>query len=396
MDSPNGERKRHDVSELTGKLDIEKAGKLLDIPVHRITGAIQRKTLQYVWGKHELFRFDKPVSTVEGGTSIFTEPFDIVRGYPKISRTLMLYPALERHFSSCRSVAVEEKMNGYNVRVALIGDEIVGLTRGGFVCPYTTEKANELISQEFFQDHPGLVLCGEMVGPDNPYVPKSIYDIESLEFYAFDIREKISGIPMPVMERRALAEDYGIESARLFGEYEVEEAHLEVARIIRGFGDSLHEGVVIKDPQMRLPPIKYTSSLSNCSDLRYAFEFYNDLGRDFFFPRVCREAFQSVEWDENEEDRKKRCTRLGESILLSMISTIQRKIKGERISETVQIRVKNLKTSKDFEEHLRLLGVDAIFEEPEKIGNEYLIKIRKIYRSTNDKTESTLRGERWS
>lgn len=94
---------RRDVSsELINKLDIAKISKLTGIPEYRITGAIQRKTLQYIKSKLELFRFDKPISTVEGGTSIFLEPFDIIRGFPKISRTLMLYPGIARHFSSCR------------------------------------------------------------------------------------------------------------------------------------------------------------------------------------------------------------------------------------------------------------------------------------------------------
>lgn len=147
---------------------------------------------------------------------------------------------------------------------------------------------------------------------------------------------------------------------------------------------------------MQVQPVKYTSSQSNCADLRYAFEFYNDYGRDFFFPRVCREAFQSVEWDEDEESIAQRCQRLGESIILPMIKTIKKKEEGERITETVQIRVRDLRTVENFEEHLRLLGVDAIFERPEKIGNEYLVKIRKLFKSTNDKTESILRGELWS
>ncbi len=377
------------------ELDIEKLSKTLGIPEHRIAGALKRRILQRVRSKPELFTFDKPVSTVEGGTSVFLEPFDIVRGFPKILRTLMLYPALGRHFS-CDKVVVEEKMNGYNVRVALVGDALVGLTRSGFVCPYTTEKVNELIGRDFFLDNPDLVLCGEMVGPDSPYVPKSFYGIESLEFFTFDIREKISGKPLPVMKRRALVEEYGIKSVMLFGEYSVDEAHIEIARIIKELGATMHEGVVIKDPRMIIPPIKYTTSESNCADLRYAFEFYNDLGRDFFFPRVCREAFQSVEWDESEDVRKKRCMQLGESILLPMIETIGKKRAGERIAEKVQLRVKDLKTAEEFKEHLKLLGVDAVFEKPEKKDNEYLVKIRKLNQSTNDKTESILRGELWS
>lgn len=387
---------RLDVSDLANKLNVEKLSKLLDVPEHRITGALKRKTLQYVRGKRELFRFDKPVSLIEGGTSVFMEPFDIIRGFPKISRTLLLYPALLKHFSSCRKVAVEEKMNGYNVRVALVGDAIVALTRGGFICPYTTEKAGDLIGLDFFRDHPDLVLCGEMVGPDSPYVPKSFYNIESLDFFAFDVREKVTGRPMPVIERRALMEEYGIKSVRLFGEFDVVNVHTGISRIIKGFRDTLREGVVIKDPQMLLPAVKYTSSRSNCADLRYAFEFYNDFGRDFFFGRVCREAFQSVEWDEDEESRRKRCLQLGESLLLPMIGTIKKKKQGERIAENVQIRVKSLNTVAEFGEYLRLLGVDAIFEEPEQIGNEYLVRIKKVNQSTNDKTEAILGGQLWS
>ena len=156
---------RRDVSsELIEKLDVEKVSELLDIPEHRITGAIQRKTLQYVRGKQDLFRFDKPISGIEAGTCIFIKPFDVVRGFPKIPRSLMLYPGIAAHFSTCEKVAVEEKMNGYNVRVALIDDEIAGLTRGGFVCPYTTEKASELVGRDFFCSIQTLCCAGRWWG----------------------------------------------------------------------------------------------------------------------------------------------------------------------------------------------------------------------------------------
>lgn len=389
---------RRDVSsENFEKLDLKKVSNLLDVPEHRISGAQKRRTIQFVRGRPELFRFDKPVSSIESGTSIFIEPFDIVRGFPKILRTLMLYPALEKHFSSINKIVLEEKMNGYNARIALIGDEIVGLTRGGFICPYTTIKVKEIIPRDFFMDHPDLVLCGEVVGPDNPYVPKSIYGIESLDFFVFDIRKKITGTPFPVMERRKLLEEYGIKPVRFFGEFDVKNAHNEIPAIIKELGSSMHEGVVIKDPEMMLDPVKYTSSQSNCADLQYAFEFYNDYGRDFFFGRVCREAFQSVEWNENKEDVKERCLQLGESILLPMIKTIKKKKTGERISENIQIRVKELDDVREFEKYLNLLGVNAIFEEPEKTDdNQYLVRIKKIYQSTADKTDSILSGQLWS
>ncbi len=44
---------RRDVSQFADKLDIGKVSELLYIPEHRITGALKRKTIQYVWGKKE-------------------------------------------------------------------------------------------------------------------------------------------------------------------------------------------------------------------------------------------------------------------------------------------------------------------------------------------------------
>ena len=79
-----------------------------------------------------------------------------------------------------------------------------------------------------------------------------------------------------------------------------------------------------------------------------------------------------------------------------MIATIKKKKGGERIAENVQMRVKELTTVSEFEEYLRLLGIDAVFETPEKMGEEYLVRIKKIHQSTNDKTETILGGQMWS
>ena len=86
---------------------------------------------------------------------------------------VVLDPTLKKHFNGLSKLAVEEKMNGYNVRVAQVNGEILAITRSGYICPYTTERANVKLNLEFFEAFPELVLYGEMVGPDNPYVPKS-------------------------------------------------------------------------------------------------------------------------------------------------------------------------------------------------------------------------------
>ena len=126
-----------------------------------------------------------------------------------------------------------------------------------------------------------------------------------------------------------------------------------------------------------------------------AFSYYNDYALDFFVSRVVREGFQSVEWMESAEERKARALCLGESILLPLVDTIQRKQRKENIVQKVQIRVRSLSTAREFEYHLHRCGIRAIFDQPVPEDDGYLIRITKPIMSTNDKTQALLDGEMW-
>jgi len=164
---------------------------------------------------------------------------------------------------------------------------------------------------------------------------------------------------------------------------------------VRELGRRGREGVVIKDVANVVPPIKYTCSESNCVDLEYAFRYYNDYASDFIVSRVVREGFQAVEWGESSEEIRARAARLGESILLSLVDTIGRKIEKEQIVQRVQIRVKSIQTARDFEQHLRRMGVRAVFDVPVPDVDGYLVRIDKMVMSTNDKTQAMIDGQLW-
>lgn len=381
------------------KLNIENAASFLGISAQRMQELMERRVLVPNWNEYQhLFRFEHKALHIDIGSVLVQkdDSFSLVLGFPKIKRAMLLGPAIKYNFGNIAKVAVEEKMNGYNVRVISLDGKLVALTRSGHVCPYSSEKANTLLDHSFFTENPQLVLYGEMVGPDNPYVPKKIYGIESLEFFVFDIRHKDTGSPLPLHERRSLAEKYGFRQVRFFGEFTVQEAPDMITNIIREIGKIGHEGVVIKDPKMVLQPIKYTASQSNCSDLRHAMKVYNESGRDFIFSRIVREGFQSVEWNESEEEFKKRCLQLGESILRPMKESIIKVRDGERVAEEFTIRVKDKATISRFEEYMRRLGMDIIFSEPKIVGNEYLVRITKVNKSTSDKTLAMWEGQLWS
>jgi len=342
----------------------------------------------------EAVRFDKKFGEFEEGTVIAKtiNGVEIVRGYPKIRRALTLYPTIKKYFK--KRVVFEEKMNGYNVRIVHFGKNLYAITRRGFVCPYTTEKARELLELDFFKDHPKYMICCEAVGKESPYVPKDVYGVD-FEFFVFDIKERASGNPLPIREKERLCNEYGLKLAPILGEADVKNAH-EVARdIIKKLDEKGREGVVIKDPEMRNKPIKYTTSKANCDDLKYAFRYFSEYGKDFMFSRIIREAFQSFEFDESDEELKSRSLRLGESILKAIVESIKDVSEKRKIVEVVRLKFSDLDVLNLFLEHLKRSGIYFEVRDMKKEEGKILVEINRIMKSTTDKIKDHLKGGLW-
>jgi len=315
---------------------------ILNIKADKIKNAFKKGNIKFCEANGiPYLQFRKDVEKIESGTLIyFGENIEVIRGFPKIRRTLMLSPTLKDHFED--EVAVEEKMNGYNVRIASLDDEIVAFTRGGYVCPYTTKKALEILKlTDFFKDNPHLVICGEMVGTKNPYVSHYYQEIGDLGFRIFDLREKLSNNPLSIKEKMKILKKYNLPPVRLFGVYKLDESSKIIKDLVRRLGEEGREGVVIKDPKMETPPLKYTSSQAHDKELHYAFTFPFDFGRPFFFSRVVREGFQAFEFSETDDELKERAHRLGESILFPMLKTIKHVSKKRIAGEDLTIEVED-------------------------------------------------------
>ncbi|AEA47480.1 RNA ligase [Archaeoglobus veneficus] len=342
----------------------------------------------------EAYNLEKKFGAYEEGTLIAktNNSLEVIRGYPKIRRALVLYPTLKKHFKG--EVAIEEKMNGYNVRIVKMGSNLYAVTRRGFICPYTTEKARLVFEMDFFRDNPHLMLCCEAVGDESPFVPKDIYG-SGVHFYVFDIRVKKTNEPLGVREKEKVAEEYGFRLAPILEFADVKRAHEAVIEAVEKLGRQGREGVVIKDVSMKRPPVKYTTSQSNCSDLSYAFRYFNEYARDFMISRIVREAFQSFEFKESEEEFRQRCLRLGESILRPMVESIRDVKEKGRVAEKSKLRFYNLEVFELFKEHLRRMGVDARFSEPAEDNGSYIVFMERYMMSTTDKISNLLKGGFW-
>ncbi len=342
----------------------------------------------------EAFRLDKKFGMYEEGTVIVKakDGSRVFRGFPKIKRILVLNPALKKHFGNSR-IVLEEKMNGYNVRVVRIGDNLYGITRRGLICPYTTEKVRESFEDEFFREYPDYMLCCEAIGKASPYVPTEVYGIDGLEFFLFDIRHCRTNKPLSIEAKEEIAERYGFRMVDIHLVTTADDFDGTKA-VINKLNEERREGIVFKDVDMVIEPLKYTTSYANISDLRYAFSYFGEYGKDFMLSRIVREAFQSFEFQETEKEFAERCLRLGRAILESMRKSIELCSKGETIYEETTLSFSSSDVFELFLKHLRLLGVDFRIEILEdKRGVR--AKFKRVMRSTTDKIKGILEGRTW-
>ncbi|MFB6151106.1 MAG: RNA ligase [Haloarculaceae archaeon] len=342
---------------------------------------------------------------VERGTVLVDDV--VVRGFPSIPRVLVVDPGVPDFFDG--PVTVEEKLNGYNVRVADVpaaaGESETGpdtrtalfeggplaFTRSGRVCHYTTETVRDLADfASFFADYPETVVCGEVVGPENPYTPHDYDDVDSVAFRVFDLRDRESGTPLPVAERREVCETYGFEQVRSFGTYDPDAAVDAVHEAIDELDAAGREGVVLASADGRRR-LKYTTSAIHRSDLEHAFALPFDYGRDFLFSRVIREVFQAVEREESTEAVRERARELGESILLPAVETVRAVDRGEAVGEDHTVRADPAVADALFAQ-FREQGLDVEVLADRREGDERVVRFRKVSNATRDKTEHYLEG----
>lgn len=326
-------------------------------------------------------------STLERGTVLIKDT--VVRGFPKIPRTLIFESGIPRYFDG--QLAIEEKLNGYNTRIAWIDGDILAFSRSGIICPFTTYEAKERLPlEQFFEDHPELMVCGEMIGPENPYTPHDYEGVDSIAFRTFDLRHRERGNSLPIEERRERCADYNLPQTDLFGIFDPQEAVEALPDIIADLSAEDREGIVMKaigDAQQ----LKYTTSASNQGDLEFAFTFPYDYGRDFMFRRLLREGYQAVELDDSDDEREARAKSLGESLLEPMVETIETVASGERVGEEHVVR-SDPDAVAALLEHFRDMGLQLIIEEDRVEDGERYVEFTKKVQATNDKIQNYLEG----
>ncbi len=343
---------------------VRSVSNALGIKPERVTRLLKTRTLRLM--KYRGFQYvviRRDMGDLYEGTLLITkdgwQSYRFIPGYPHIKRVLLLRKAVTTHFID--RVIVEEKMDGHNVRVVKENNEILAITRGGYICPYTTARLRKLYGNDIVNMletlEPQGMLAGEVVGLENPYTKHYYPEAPDWGFFIFDVWT--NGQLLPIAERRRIVEEYGLQNVPQLGEIEKNDVET-LYDIIDKLSERKREGLVLKDPYNRVDPLKYTTAYINVNDIRIGMEAPFDEGRHFLFPRILREAFRVLERGGGEEEIGETAKRLGLAILEPFINSIMNYLEHEKIIETFRLVFYEHEDLEEFMKYYLGLGVDVV------------------------------------
>jgi len=353
----------------------------LDVSVERARGLLESRSTRVLKYKDDItyVALRRDIAGHYEGTSIIIDKegnYRVVEGYPHIKRVLLLSKAVPRHFIDY--VYVEEKMDGYNARVIMFNNRILVLTRGGYICPYTTGRMNK-IYRENLKDlfkiiGEDSIIIGEVVGMENPYTRYFYPEAPEWGFFIFDIMNPNMEM-MPIEDRRSLVESAGMRNVPLLAKVYREDWQT-IREIVKGLEETGREGIVMKDPFYRVEPLKYTTSYINTRDIMEGMKYPFDEGHTFIFPRVLRQMFKAVEEEWSEDDILENAAQIGKAILLPAVESIKRYMSEGRLVEEFTLTFYSYEDLEDFISHSASLGILLTVVSLDK--SEDMIKVRMV------------------
>lgn len=302
-----------------GKIDRKK----IDEAIKKDRAQLLREEINYV-------RFKGTFKGVERGT-VIAQGKKIIWGFPHIKRIFTLRNGIKKNIRE-ETVYLEEKIDGFNIRIARIGGEIYAFSRGGFLDSFVTEKAREMGLEKFFRDHPKYTLCGEMIG-NTPYTkPTKEFDVK---LFVFDIGDG-RGNYLPCEMKYELLRKYNIPSVPLIGKFSASDFK-KLERIVRDINRARKEGMVVKS-ESRKDIVKYVNTNADIDDIKNCAHLFFDMPFGFFNQRVVRSAFFIKDYG---LDREKYGKELGAAYIKGLIKAMDIIASGRDIEAEFEILVKD-------------------------------------------------------
>ncbi|HEW63444.1 MAG: RNA ligase [Fervidicoccus fontis] len=353
---------------------------VLNISENEARKILNSKNVRFLnYNDIEYLTFRRTIGRIpEGSVIIYSKNKKalFVPGYPQIKRALILSTAISRHFLDY--IVVEEKLNGYNVRIVRYYGKILTITRGGYICPYTTQKIKELLEKLGGKINRGEVVFVEVVGDENPYTRYKYPNCNGFCFFVIDVLKGKKWLDVKQKER--FCRERNLPCVKQYGIVKKDET-AKLWEIIRKLEKDEREGIVLKDIKNRVSPLKYTTSYCNIGDIRDGMKFFFDEGKGYIFPRILREMFKIEEENLDKSELEKREIELGKALLESAIESINSFKKNGYLGEEFSLRFKNINEMNEFVSFMKKQGGLIEIREVKKENGEIIAKFLKRKRT---------------
>jgi len=323
------------------------------------------------------YRLTKKVGRLGKGAIVTHD--GILYEFPRIARILHLENGIRNAYT--QPFYIEEKVDGYNVRVACIQGKVLVFSRGAFVCPFSTDRIADFLDiRNIFRERPELVICGEFAGPDNPYnIEHPPYVKEDIRFFAFDIRLKGQSQNLPMEERQRLYEAYSIPTVRRFGRFTPSDI-TEIKKIIEELNAGGSEGIVIKPAKTEGKTLKYVTLGSCLRDIKVTAPLMAEMTSEYYTHRIIRAAMYLHE--QSNSLREENFRQLGEAMLKPIYESVTKTARNELIKEPFLLRFREEKNIDLMIDHMRKCRVKFEVLSKERIGSYWHVTFaRKCYAS---------------
>ncbi|KAB2834375.1 MAG: RNA ligase [Candidatus Brocadia sp.] len=333
------------------------------------------------------FRITKKIGTLVKGTVVTEE--GIIFGFPSIARILHLENGIRNAYT--HPFYVEEKVDGYNVRVVRIQGRILVFSRGAYVCPFSTDRIADFLEiEKIFNDIPGLIVCGEFAGPDNPYnIEHPPYVKEDVGFFAFDLMMINQSRNIPIDERYKIFDLYRMPTAKRFGQFSVSDVS-GLRKIVKELDEAGCEGVVMKPTHPAEKILKYVTLGSCLRDINVTAPLMTEMASEFFTHRIIRAAMFIHE--QMQVLQPEVFSQLGKVLLRPIYENIAKAARNEVVDEKFLLRFREERNIQRMIEHLRKCKVKFEVLSKNKKGNYWHVKFARKCYATYEILQKHLQG----
>lgn len=322
------------------------------------------------------------------GTAVFEE--GVVYGYPSIGRLLALEKGLARQFTA--PFWMEEKIDGFNVRICRVQGKTIALTRGGYICPFATDRIADLLDTAVFEREPDLVLCAEVAGPDNPYSESfPPFIAGDVRLFVFDMLRRNSSRFLCGKEKQDLIRRHNLPAVEIFGRFEPKDLP-EIRAILKRLDSEGREGAVFKEDSPRQRRTKYVTASANLSDIRSSVYTLMDLAPEYFTGRVLRTALAADELGTERPAELKQ--RLGAAFLDGLLGAIRQQHDEGRIFHRFRCRFRSPDNAAELIHYLKRAAghVQVVQRGLRQDGDFWVLEFERIYPSLNGLLSDWLTG----